>query len=148
MPRARRRTDIVASVPELTSRTISTGVRSTIAAARSTSASVGAPYDVPVLSGLGDRPEHLRVRVPEQHRAPRADEVDQLVAVQVVEVRPLGPGDEPRGSADREEGADGEFTPPGMTSRARANAVADLVSVIVSVIAAFPGAVPTRGPSR
>ena len=38
---------MVASVPELTSRTWSTGVRSMIAAARSTSASVGAPYEVP-----------------------------------------------------------------------------------------------------
>ena len=47
-PRARRIALIVASVPELTSRTISTlGTASTIRPASSTSASVGIPNDVP-----------------------------------------------------------------------------------------------------
>src|SRR4051794_37555250 len=38
---------MVASVPEDTSRTFSTGVRATIASASSTSGRVGVPYDVP-----------------------------------------------------------------------------------------------------
>ena len=47
-PRATRTADIVASVPEDTSRTSSTeGTRSQIASASSTSRSVGAPYEVP-----------------------------------------------------------------------------------------------------
>ena len=46
-PRASRIADIVASVPDDTSRTASTGVRATISSASSTSCSVGAPYDVP-----------------------------------------------------------------------------------------------------
>ena len=46
-PRASRIADMVASVPEETKRTRSTGVRATISSASSTSGSVGAPYDVP-----------------------------------------------------------------------------------------------------
>ena len=46
-PRASRIADIVASVPDETSRTRSTGVRATISSASSTSGSVGVPYDVP-----------------------------------------------------------------------------------------------------
>ena len=46
-PRARRIADIVASVPDDTNRTRSTGVRATISSASSTSGSVGVPYDVP-----------------------------------------------------------------------------------------------------
>jgi len=38
---------MVASVPELTSRTFSTGVRATISSASSTSAAVAAPNEVP-----------------------------------------------------------------------------------------------------
>ena len=46
-PRASRIADIVASVPEDTNRTFSTGVRATISSASSTSGTVGVPYDVP-----------------------------------------------------------------------------------------------------
>jgi hypothetical protein len=46
-PRASRSADIVASVPDDTSRTLSTGVRPTISSPSSTSVSVGVPYDVP-----------------------------------------------------------------------------------------------------
>jgi hypothetical protein len=42
-PRASRTADMVASVPDDTSRTWSTEVRSTISSASATSASVGAP---------------------------------------------------------------------------------------------------------
>ena len=41
---------MVASVPEETRRTFSTGVRPTIASASSTSLRVGVPYDVPRLT--------------------------------------------------------------------------------------------------
>ena len=46
-PRASRIADIVASVPDETSRALSTGVRATISSTSSTSARVGVPYDVP-----------------------------------------------------------------------------------------------------
>jgi hypothetical protein len=46
-PRASRIADMVASVPDDTNRTRSTGARDTISSASSTSGSVGAPYDVP-----------------------------------------------------------------------------------------------------
>ena len=46
-PRASRIADIVASVPEDTSRTFSTGVRPMISSTSATSPSVGVPYDVP-----------------------------------------------------------------------------------------------------
>ena len=49
-PRASRTADIVASVPELTRRTCSTGVRATISVARSTSPGVAAPKEVPLRS--------------------------------------------------------------------------------------------------
>ena len=45
--RASRTADIVASVPELTSRTLSTGARAAICSASSTSATVAAPNEVP-----------------------------------------------------------------------------------------------------
>lgn len=49
-PRASRSADIVASVPDETNRTLSTGVRATISSPSSTSACVGVPYDVPRLT--------------------------------------------------------------------------------------------------
>jgi hypothetical protein len=52
-PRATRTADIVASVPDDTSRTISTdGTRSQMASARRTSRSVGAPYEVPATAAF------------------------------------------------------------------------------------------------
>ncbi len=48
-PRANRIALMVASVPELTRRTCSTGAtRPTISSARSTSPALGVPYDVPL----------------------------------------------------------------------------------------------------
>ena len=76
---------MVASVPEETKRTCSTGVRATISSASSTSGSVGVPYDVPRATAAGHRGLHLGVRVAEQHRPPRADQVDVVVAVDVGE---------------------------------------------------------------
>ena len=46
-PRASRIADIVASVPDDTSRTWSTGVRATISSASSTSGGLGVPKEVP-----------------------------------------------------------------------------------------------------
>ena len=76
---------MVASVPEETNRTRSTGVRATISSASSTSGSVGAPYDVPRATAAAHRGLHLGVGVAEQHRPPGADQVDVLVAVDVGE---------------------------------------------------------------
>ena len=99
-PRASRIADIVASVPEDTSRTFSTGVRATISSASSTSGRVGVPYDVPRPTASLHRGEHLGVRVTEQHRPPAADQVDVLGAVDVDELGAVRPLDEPRGAAD------------------------------------------------
>ena len=52
-PRASRTADMVASVPEFTSRTCCTGsTRAMISSARSISASVGAPNDKPVVAAV------------------------------------------------------------------------------------------------
>ena len=45
----------------------------------------------------------LRVRVAQQHRPPRADQVDVLAAVDIGQPGALGGGDEPWGAADRVE---------------------------------------------
>ena len=52
------------------------------------------------LRRLGHGADDLRMGVTEQHRPPRAHQVHQLIAVDVVEVRAAGPGDEPRRTAD------------------------------------------------
>ena len=74
---------MVASVPELTSRTCSTGARAMISSASSTSPGVAAPNDVPRASASDTAAGHRRVRVPEDHRPPGADEVHVLMAVHV-----------------------------------------------------------------
>ena len=104
-PAASRSADIVASVPDDTSRTCSTGVRATISSASSTSGGLGVPNDVPARRGLLHSRHHLGVRVAEQHRAPRADQVDVSLAVGVGEPRALGTHHESRRAADRPERA-------------------------------------------
>ena len=92
-PRATRTALIVASVPELTMRTSSTeGTASQIRRASSTSSSVGAPKLVPLveLPLIGDH--DLGVSPAEDHGSPRRDEVDELVAVDVPDVRALARG--------------------------------------------------------
>ena len=65
--------DMVASVPELTSRTISIdGTASQIASASSISCSVGAPKLVPISSACSQRREDLRMAVAQQQRTPGA----------------------------------------------------------------------------
>ena len=77
---------MVASVPDETSRTLSTGRAATISSASSTSGRVGVPYDVPRATAAWTASTHLGVRVAEQHRAPGADQVDVFVAVDVDDV--------------------------------------------------------------
>ena len=95
---------MVASVPEETKRTRSTGVRATISSASSTSGSVGVPYDVPRATASATARLHLGVGVAEQHRPPGADQVDVLVAVDVGQPGAGRGADEPRGAADGVEG--------------------------------------------
>ena len=96
-PRASRIALIAASVPDETSRTISTdGTASTISAASSTSASVGAPNDVPSRGGLDHRRERLRIGVPEDQRPPRHHPVDVAAAVDVLDLRALAAAHEQR----------------------------------------------------
>ena len=76
---------IDASVPEETSRTFSTdGTASTISAASSTSASVGAERRA-ALGGRCDRLERFRVRMAEDQRAPGHDPVDVAASVDVLD---------------------------------------------------------------
>ena len=97
---------MVASVPEFTSRIRSTGgTRPMISAASCVSAGVGAPNDKPRGGGLGDGVDDGRVRVAEDHRTPRADQVDVAVAVGVGEPAAVRLGDEARRAAYRGEGA-------------------------------------------
>ncbi len=124
-PRARRIADIVASVPEETKRTRSTGVRATISSASSTSGSVGVPYDVPRdtaaataactsgwawPSSIGP---HEQIRstysLPSTSvsQAPFADRMKRGVPPTALKART------------------GEFTPPGVTARARSKSAPD-----------------------
>ena len=57
----------------------------------------------PAGRGRLDRLDHGRVRVPEDHRPPRPDEVDVPAAVDVGEPRSRGAGHEPRRAADGPE---------------------------------------------
>src|SRR5262249_33558018 len=63
--------------------------------------------------GTGDRLLHLGVRVTQDHRPPRADEVDVLPSVGVHQVRALRAGDEAWCAADGPEGADRRVDTPG-----------------------------------
>ena len=124
-PRASRMADMVASVPEETRRTFSTGVRSTIASASSTSLRVGVPYDVPRdtasataactsgwawPSSIGP---HEQIRstysLPSTSRsqAPLPEAMNRGVPPTALKART------------------GEFTPPGVTRWARSNQSAD-----------------------
>ena len=63
--------------------------------------------------GLADRLDDLGVRVAEQRRTPRADEVDVLVAVDVGDVRAARGGEEAGRAADVAEGAHGRVDAAG-----------------------------------
>ena len=116
---------MVASVPEETKRTRSTGVRPTISSASSTSASVGAPYDVPresasrtaaITSGWAwpssigpQEPTRSTYSCPSTSvsQAPDAERMKRGVPPTAWKART------------------GEFTPPGVTAHARAKSASD-----------------------
>src|SRR5215218_4959310 len=116
---------MVASVPEETKRTLSIGVRATISSASSTSGSVGVPYDVPRAtaavtaactsgcawpSSIGP---HEQIRstysLPSTSvsQAPLAEAMKRGVPPTALNART------------------GEFTPPGVTARARSKSSSD-----------------------
>ena len=81
------------------------GVRATISSARATSFSEGVPNEKPRVAVSRTASTHGRVRVTEDHRPPRADQVDVATTVDVGEPRPRGAGHEPWRAADRPERA-------------------------------------------
>ena len=117
---------MVASVPELTRRTLSTGVRATISSTSSTSGSVGVPYDVPRATASRTASWTAGWACPrsigphEQTRstysrpstsvsqAPRPDRMKRGVPPTALNART------------------GEFTPPGVTAFARANSASEV----------------------
>ena len=107
-PRATRSALMVASVPELTRRTISMeGTHSRISSASSTSRSVGAPKLVPISSTSRKRVDHRRKTVAQDQRPPGTDVVDVFVAIDIEDVRSFAARDERRRAADAAKGADG-----------------------------------------
>ena len=91
----------MASVPELTRRTFSTdGTASMIISASSLSASVGAPKLVPRPAASRTASTHLRMVVPQDHRAPGADVVDVSISVDVVQIGAVAALEEDRLAAD------------------------------------------------
>ena len=73
----------------------------TTSSASSTSPAVGAPKLVPFAAAALDGLEHLGVRVAEDQGPPRADVVDEAVAVDVDQLRALAAVDEERVAPDR-----------------------------------------------
>ena len=106
MPRARRTALIVASVPELTMRTISTeGTASMTISGQldfevGRSAETGAPFE-----HIPDRLDDRRMPVPQYHRPPRADVIDVGVSVGVEDPAALGAVDKEWIGTDRFTGA-------------------------------------------
>ncbi len=104
--RARRTALIVASVPELTNRTMSTdGKVATTRSASRSSSSVGAPNVVPRPRRLDHGLEHLRMGMPQDQRTPGEHQVHVAVAVHVHQPRALAPLHEARRAADTAERA-------------------------------------------
>ncbi len=142
-PRASRIADIVASVPEVTSRTRSTGVRATIASASSTSGRVGVPYDVPRVtarctasmtcgcawpSSIGPQlPTRSTYSVPSTSKryGPCARSMKRGVPPTALKART------------------GELTPPGVTARARSSSAAE-----VEMSGSTSAFSPARGPDH
>ena len=103
--RASRIADIVASVPELTSRTSSTeGTKAQIFFASSSSRAVGAPKLVPRAIARPERLDDRGMAVPENERPVGADVVDVLAAVLVPYPRALPGDDESRSEVETPEG--------------------------------------------
>ena len=105
---------IVASVPELTSRTFSTeGTAAMISSASSFSASVGAPKLVPRRTAASSGRHDRRMGVAEDHRSPGADVIEVAIAVDIDQVGPFGVVDEDRLAADAAERPGGAVHSPG-----------------------------------
>ncbi len=121
-PRASRIADIVASVPEETSRTMSTpGSASTILAASSTSASVGAPNDVP-RAAASEAARTISSRACPNSNAPHdctrsTRRTPSASITKAPSPRSANHGVPPTAPNART----GESTPPGIRVRARAN---------------------------
>ncbi len=99
---------MVASVPELTSRTISTDGRAeTMTSASSTSARVGAPKRRPPSQSLLDGRHDGRMAMPQDVGSIAADVVDVAPAVLAFEVGPRGGADEHGLAPHAAEGAHG-----------------------------------------
>ena len=113
-PRARRMQDIVASVPLLTMRTFSMdGTHSEIIRAISISAGLGMPKLTPRAAAVADRLAHHLRRMPEDRRSPGADVIDELVAIDIPDVRPFRALDKERLAADAAKSAHGRIYPAG-----------------------------------
>jgi len=101
-PRARRNADIVASVPDDTSRTNSIdGSRRTSVSAITISLSVGAPERESVDRGFLHCANHGRMRVTQYRGTPGTDVIDVPLAIGVPYIRPFAPGEKARRTADR-----------------------------------------------
>ena len=119
-PRASRIADIVASVPDETSRTWSTGVRADDLLAELDLRQRRGPERRTGRDGALDGVDDLRVGVAEDHRAPGADQVDVVVAVDVGEVGALPLAMNRGVPPTARKARTGLLTPPGVTSSARA----------------------------
>ena len=103
-PRATRTADIAASVPDETNRTFSIdGTAATTALGDLDLAHRRCAEARSQLQRLDDRRVDPGMGMAQDHRAPRADVVDVLVAVDVVEVGAWRPGHERRLAADGTE---------------------------------------------
>ena len=123
--RASRTAVIAASVPDETRRTIShPGIAVADAFGQNHLGLGRCPVGRAPRRRVADRPEHHRVGVAEDRRAPRLDVVDVTVAVDVREVGAVRLGDEERLAADGAKACTGESTPPGITRLARASRAA------------------------
>ena len=105
---------MVASVPEFTSRIRSTGAtRPMISDGQLGLGRRRRPERQATRCRLGDGVDDGRVGVAEDHRPPRADQVDVAVAVGVGQPAAVRLGDEARGAADRGEGSHRGVHPAG-----------------------------------
>ena len=121
-PRARRTAAVVASVPLETSRTFSTeGSAWRMSSASSISRRDGAPKLVPPRAASTTASTVAGCGVPEDERPPRADVVDVAVAVDVGQPGALAAREEDGSPPTPRKARTGELTPPGISSRARAN---------------------------
>src|SRR5580693_8527367 len=113
--------DIVASVPELTSRTCSTGARATISSASDTSPGVAAPNDVPRSSAADTADTTAGCACPRiigPHEQTRSTyDFPTTSRRYAPEPLSMNRGVPPTGP----KALTGEFTPPGVTTVARAN---------------------------